>query len=140
MPAAPVVMEPVAVPASKTLSTCFADNTTGKERKDLARWIFVSMSAHPEISSLAKVSPDDRLAVNKSMAALVTRLLTENCPRQAREAMAAESSAGMIAAFRSLGEIAMQELTSNPEVSVSVGSYAQYLDEKTIQAISGTGK
>ena len=40
-------------PAGDALGRCLADNTTGRGRKDLARWVFVSMAAHPEIRPLA---------------------------------------------------------------------------------------
>ena len=33
----------------EALSRCLADNTSGRDRKDLARWVFFAMAAHPEI-------------------------------------------------------------------------------------------
>jgi hypothetical protein len=39
------------------LSTCFADRTSGKDRKDLARWIFLAMAAHPEMKEQATPTP-----------------------------------------------------------------------------------
>ena len=35
------------------LSTCVADNTSGKQRKDLARWVFFAMAAHPDFAAYA---------------------------------------------------------------------------------------
>ena len=41
-----------AVPAASTpieaTKTCLSDNTSGKDRKLLAKWIFLAMAAHPE--------------------------------------------------------------------------------------------
>ncbi|WP_411024887.1 hypothetical protein, partial [Salmonella sp. s57610] len=58
---------------------------------------------------------------DKTMAALVTRLLTANCEKQTREVASLEGNMGMYNAFRALGEVAMRELMGSPEVAASVG-------------------
>ena len=35
------------------LSSCLAENTWGKDRKDLAKWVFLAMASHPEIRQYA---------------------------------------------------------------------------------------
>lgn len=127
----------IASPATDGLSTCFADNTTGKDRKDLARWIFLAISAHPEIRSLSAATEATRDDANKTMAALVTRLLTVNCGTQTKEVMASDGNAGVFASFRTLGEVAMRELIGNPEVTASVMGYAKYLDQKKLESVLG---
>lgn len=131
----------LASPATDRLSTCLADNTSGKDRKDLARWIFLSMSVHPEIRSLSSATPAVRTDADRTMGALVTRLLTVNCERQTQEVVAQEGNIGMFNAFRSLGEVAMRELMSNPDVTASVGGYVRYLDQKKLESVlSGSAK
>src|ERR1700752_2421579 len=76
-----------AQPRSNSLTNCLADNTTGRDRKDLARWIFLSIAAHPEIKQYT--SANVSAAVDQSartMAALVTRLLTESCTKEIKAA------------------------------------------------------
>ncbi len=125
----------IAGPATDALSTCMADNTTGKDRKDLARWIFVGMSVHPEIQSLSKVSKTDRDQLDRKMAAIVTRLLTENCKVQAKLAMEKEAGeAPLRAAFGVMGKLAMQELMTNPEAQSAFTSFAKYLDTNKINS------
>src|SRR3982751_4847671 len=46
----------IAGPASQSLGTCLADNTSGRDRKELAKWIFVAMSAHPDMKDVAGVT------------------------------------------------------------------------------------
>ncbi|WP_245932819.1 hypothetical protein [Aquabacterium olei] len=122
------------------MSTCLTDNTSGKDRKDLARWIFVAMSVHPEIRSLSSVSPETRDQADKTMAALVTRLLTANCEKQTREVVSLEGNMGMYNAFRALGEVAMRELMGSPEVAASVGGYVRHLDQKKLESVFRSGK
>ncbi len=130
----------IAGPASDALSVCLADNTSGKDRKDLARWIFLAMSVHPEIRGLSSATVATRTEADKTMAALVTRLLTVNCEKQTKDVSALEGNAGMFTAFKSLGEVAMRELMSNPDVTASVGGYAKYLDQKKLESVLGKVK
>jgi len=127
----------MASPASDALGNCMRDNTNGKERKDLARWIWVSMSTHPDIRSMASISEPVRIETNKQMGELVTRLLTVNCAAQTR-AVGKEGPQGLMASFKSLGEVAMMELTSNPSVSESITAYVQFVDRKKVEEVLGT--
>lgn len=127
----------LAGPKADALAACLGDNTTGKDRKDLARWIFVAMSAHPDIQDLAKPSEAIRNGADQTMGQLVTTLLAERCTLQTREVMQQEGSAGMFNAFRVLGELAMKELMSNPEVAQSLGGYERYLDQPKLKTALG---
>lgn len=119
--------------AVEALSTCLTDASSGKDRKDLARWIFMSMAAHPEMKRLGSISAQDRAAADKAMGALMTRLMTQACGDQTRQVVrAAGSNAGIQLAFGKLGELAMQELMSNADVDAAMGSFLQYADQPLI--------
>lgn len=121
-------------PASDALTTCVADNTTGKDRKELAQWMFIAMAAHPEIKPLSNVTDDVRNGLNQRMAAMATRLITENCRVESMLAMETEGGASFEAAFGSLGKLAMQEFMSNPAVNASFVEYTKYLDKQKFEA------
>ena len=121
-------------PQSDALGTCLTDNTNGKERKELAQWIFIAISAHPEMSNLSSVSKQDREKSNKGMADIVMRLLTEDCAIQARAAVNAEGGEGLESSFKVLGRIAMQEIMSNQSVSTSIADYVKFLDQKKLRS------
>lgn len=122
-------------PSTDALAACLADNTTGKDRKDMARWVFVGMSAHPEIRGLSNVTTREKDDLDKLMAALMTRLMTENCPAQARVAMQNEGTAAFQAAFGVIGKLAMQELMTSPDVNSSFSRYAKYIDQKKMDSV-----
>lgn len=124
----------VAGPYADALSACFSDNTTGKERKELARWIFVAMAAHPEIGDLSKVTSSDREAVNKIAGDLVTRLISQNCADRAKAAIKNEGAKSLQESFGVLGKLAMQELMTNPAVASSLLGYEKYIDKKKVEA------
>ena len=77
----------VAGPATDALASCVADNTTGKDRKDLAKWVFVAMSAHPEIKPLSKASDAVKESLDKNLANIATKLITESCRTEAHLAV-----------------------------------------------------
>jgi len=68
------------------------DSLNGKERKELGKWIFLGMSAHPEISNLSNVSGAIRDGSDQYIGNLITRLLAEDCMVEARMAMKNERS------------------------------------------------
>lgn len=116
------------------LGTCMTDSLSGKERKKLARWIFLAMATHPELSGFANATPDDRAKSDKYVGELFTRLLATDC--RAEFAAASQQNAAVLeAAFQSVGEAAMMELMSNEDVNRAVLNYAQYVDQKEVNSV-----
>ena len=116
---------------------CFADSTTGKDRKDLAKWIFLAMAAHPEMKQHASdnaVTAADQSS--RTMAALVTRLLTDSCVNETRAVIKIGGSIQV--AFEGLGQLAIQELMADRSVKESIGLFERYVDQKRlIDALAG---
>ncbi len=96
------------------LGKCLVESTTADDRADLVRWMFAAATLHPAVGSLASVPVERLEAENRTTAALFTRLLTESCRVQARQAIRYEGTAALGAGFRVLGQVAGQELFSNP--------------------------
>ena len=123
------------------LTACLADNTTGRDRKDLATWIFLAMAAHPDIKQY--VGSGASAAANESartMGALVTRLLTDACAAQARLVFKEKQSESFKLAFERLGALAMQELMTDPSVNQTMGAFANYLDQARFAKLAESGK
>lgn len=118
------------------LGTCMADSLTGKERKLLALWIYFGMSAHPDMSDFTKVSTDTKTATDKQTGELITRLLTEDCPKQTQAVMKLGNSMAMQSAFELVGRVAMQELMTNPNVAQSMASFEKYMDTAKISGLA----
>lgn len=121
---------------SELLSTCVTDNTSGKDRKDLARWILLAMSSHPEFRQYAS-SEAGRVtdSTNQSVAALFESLITESCAGEANAAFKEKGSAGIGSAFEALGALAMQELMSNEDVKAAMGAFEKYVDSGKVNAV-----
>lgn len=124
-----------ASPEVEALSRCIADSTTGKDRKDLARWLFTAMSSHPDMRSISAVSPEaiDEAAIVAG--GLFTRLLADSCPKEVRAAMRVGGSRAIQTGFQTLGQLAMQELVADKDVAASMAVLERYLDRNKLEAL-----
>lgn len=111
------------------------DSLNGKERKELAKWIFLAMSSHDTIKPYSKITQSDIDESNKYMASLVTRLMTEDCPKQVKEAYKISGAKAIENAFGIVGEVAMQELMNDPKVGAAFDEYGKYIDEQKFNSI-----
>lgn len=116
------------------LGGCLVDSLNGKERKELATWIFFAIAAHPEIKSYSSASDKAIKETDEFVGKLITRLLTEDCPRQLRKADKADPLA-LEQAFELVGKVAMQELMANQNVTKSITNYVHYLDQEKINKV-----
>ena len=116
------------------LGGCLVESLNGKERKELAKWVFFAMAAHPEMKSYSNVSDKDTKETDEFVGKLITRLLAENCPRDLQKAYSADPLA-IQKAFELVGKVAMRELMTDQNVTKSISSYARYVDEDKINKV-----
>ncbi len=135
--ALPIFATPVlASPQADPLGTCLVDSLDGKERKRLARWVFFSIAAHPEIKPYLSASQQDIDSNDQWVGKLVTRLLVEDCPGEL-EAASKKDPRAIEGAFELVGEVAMHEIMRNQQVTDAIGKYGLYTDQDKISAIVG---
>lgn len=120
--------------ASEKLGTCMVDTLNGKERKSLAKWIFLAMSTHPEINIYSKATAKDIESSDEYVGKLITRILTVACPEELTLANKSDPLA-IQKAFETVGRVAMQELMSNQETMKALNNYTQYADQEKIKAL-----
>jgi len=120
------------LPQVEALSSCLVDSTTGRDRKDLAKWIFVAIGAHPEIQALAKVPRADAENVNRIAAGLFTRLITEDCVKPLRAAVDVIGPSAIEASFQVLGQVATRELMTHKDVGAALSDLEKFVDQKKL--------
>jgi hypothetical protein len=115
------------------LKRCLADNTSGKDRKDFVKWIFLAMAAHPELKQYVNSNAATAMERNsRTVAALVTRLLTDDCVNETRAAMRIEPESLRLA-LEELGELAVQELIADKSVQEAIVLVVRYLDPTLLE-------
>lgn len=118
----------------EALGRCLADSTTGKDRKELARWLFAAMTAHPEMKPLSAATPQDIDAASRTAAAIFTRLLAETCSKEVRNAVQSGGAAAIQSGFQVLGQLAMQELMTNADVGAAMAVLDRHIDKAKVEA------
>lgn len=121
--------------SAAALGSCMVDNLNGKERKSLAQWIFFAIAAHPDMTQFAQVNAGNREASDMRVGGLVTRLLTEDCPVEAKAAFAEGGSVAMEQAFGLVGQVAMQELMTDQSVNSAIAGFEKYLDADKLNSL-----
>jgi len=119
---------------TNALSSCLVDTLNGKERKSLAKWIFFSIAAHPEINTYSSASIKDINKSDQYVGKLITRILTIDCPKELKTANNADPLA-IQKAFEVVGQVAMQELMANENVMKTITNYAKYTDQDKINRV-----
>jgi hypothetical protein len=121
--------------SAQQLGVCMTDSMNGKERKNLAKWIYFGMSEHSTIKPHSNVPKADRESMDEYVGVLITRLLTEDCPKIAKVALEENGSAAFEYAFGVVGEVAMTELMAEPSVSKSLGAFERHLDQSKFDEV-----
>ena len=117
----------IAAGNSENLIKCFSDSTTGKDRKNLAKWLFTLMALHPEVSTISTISMKDREEVEKTVGLLFNRLFTE-CKGEVKASFEAGDTSSAKAGFEYLGRLAMQELMADGNVNNGYSGVNKYID------------
>lgn len=113
-------------------SSCMVDALSGKERKNLAKWIFLSISTHPDIKPYSNASSQDVQIINEYVGKLITKLLTTDCPKELKAAYKIDPQA-IQKGFEIVGRVAMQEIMTNKDTMKALTGYVQYTNEDMIR-------
>lgn len=112
------------------MAKCLVRSTTSHDRSELVKWIFAAAASNPEVKSMVSVTERQRTKLNKSIARLFERLLTDSCRKETQAAYKYEGKGTISSSFNLLGQVAGRELFSDPNVSKSVSGLTQYIDKK----------
>lgn len=122
-------------PYADDLSRCLVSSTTDADRALLMKWIFAAMSLNKEVAPYVNMPAAERDKIDRETADLYTRLLTDSCRKQTRDATRYEGPVAINAAFNMLGQIAAQGLFDDPAVAASISGLARYFDNEKIMAV-----
>jgi hypothetical protein len=123
----------LAGPYADAIGQCFANATTGKERIELAKWVFVNIALHPEVAGISAIAPEKREEINKATGAVFNRLLTDACAKEVKDAIKFGDQTALKTAFESLGKLAMQEIMNNAAVGSGFSGLEKFIDTKKIK-------
>lgn len=126
----------LAGPFADEMAQCLVRATTPADRTGLVQWMFSAMALHPDVSAMARVEGAQRERLDRSAANLIVRLMTETCRNETQQALLLEGPQTVQQSFQVLGQVAAQELFSNPQVMAGVGNLARYVDPQKFQGLT----
>ena len=123
--------------AADRLGLCMVSKTTGADRIAVAGWMLAAMASAPELHDVASVTPERKEKADRAMAAVFTRLITRDCAAESKALFALGDTSAFKQAGRPLGEVAMQELMSNPKTMEALAAYVRYLNPLDFAEVAG---
>jgi hypothetical protein len=121
---------------AEALRQCLVNKTTGEDRVAVATWLLLATASSPQLAGAATVEPGRKEQADRVMAQLFTRLLTVDCLNFSRAMLASKGQDAFEVASGTLGQIAMNELMSNPQARAAMGDYLRYLNEADFAAVN----
>ncbi len=119
-------------PFTDDFSRCLITKTTSQEKTDLVRWIYVTISFHPQLAEMSNLSSEDVEMVNIRIADYMTNVFAYKCNRELIEAIKYEGEDSVVATFELLGEIAITEIMNDEGVAMASEFFTQYLDQSIL--------
>ena len=121
---------------SDELSKCLVESSTAADRAGLVRWMFIALGSNPAVSQMVKITDADRDGASRTMGALLTKLMTDTCKDKASKALKYEGGAAIKASFEFLGQVASQDLFSDPHVANVMADVNKYVDAKKLSELT----
>jgi hypothetical protein len=115
-------------PTVDQLSDCLVKSTTAADKTAVLQWTFVALSAHPELKKFSNVNEEQRTQLDKNLAQVLQRILTEQCSAQAKAVIQAEGMQAVGDSFQELGSITGEEILKTPEVKAQLKGVVRYID------------
>jgi hypothetical protein len=116
-------------------SKCLAAKMSDADHTTAAVWLFEEMSANPTLKPMTNVTEAQRADARKAAAAMVQRLVTEDCRAQAAAALRNEGGGVLMRPFWEQGQASIGLLVRDPAVTAGMQQIAQYLDVAKLAAI-----
>ena len=118
----------MASPAVDQLSDCLVKSTTATDKTTVLQWTFVALSAHPDLKAYSNVTAQQKENLDRNLAAVLQRILVEQCAAQAKAVIQSEGLEAVGDSFQALGRTTGEEILNNPEVNHQLKGVLRYVD------------
>ena len=115
-------------PFTDDFAKCLVTKTTAQEKTDLVKWIYVTISFHPQLSQMSNLTAEDVEMANIRVADYMTNVFAYKCNDELNQAIKYEGEESIFYAFELLGELAMGELMQDQGVTAASELFIQYVD------------
>lgn len=117
-------------PAGDALARCIDTSLTKPDKTLLARWMYSAMSAYPDAQKLAPNATGPMESLNRSVAALFKKLVSQTCNDKTAMAMQTDGKGAIEDAFKLLPQVGVRELITDPAVAKQLAGLQKFMEEK----------
>jgi hypothetical protein len=125
----------IAGPFADDMAKCLVKSTSDADRTDLVRWMFSSMSLHPDLASMSTISAQARNEIDAKVGKLYARLLFESCKSETAQAVQNEGPQTIQYAFQILGQVAARGLFTDPHVTGAMQALEKNIDQAKLKEL-----
>ena len=115
-------------PFGDEMARCLVTSTNNRDKNKLVKWMFRVYGEHPEVSYMVDLSDREKKVIDKDVAQIFTRLLSEDCIDETKKALDYEGDNVMFTAFSVLGRAAAKGFNDNPSVKRSINKFTELID------------
>ena len=115
-------------PFGDEVARCLVTSTNNRDKTKLVKWIFRVYGDHPEVSYMVDLSDREKKVIDKEVAQIFTRLLSEDCKDETKKALDYEGDNVMFTAYSILGQAAAEGFNDDPNVKRSISKFTEFID------------
>ena len=115
-------------PFGDEMAKCLVTSTSNRDRTKLVKWMFRVYGEHPEVSYMVDLSDREKKVIDKDIADVFTRLLSEDCVDETKKALDYEGDNVVFTAFSILGQAAAEGFNDDPNVKRSISKFTEFID------------
>ena len=123
-------------PFEDEMAKCLVKSTNNRDRNKLIKWIFRVYGDHPEVSYMVEISEREKKIIDKDVADIFTRLLSDDCINETKKAKKYEGDNALITAFQILGKVAANGIMDNPNVTSSINKFSYLVDSEKLKYLN----
>ena len=115
-------------PFGDEMARCLVTSTNKRDKAKLVKWVLKVYGEHPAVYNMVDLSDREKKVIDKDIADVFTRLLSEDCVDETKKALDYEGDNVMFTAFQALGQVAAQGFNVNPIVERNINKFTEFIE------------
>lgn len=116
------------------LSQCLVNATSEQDRSTVVQWLFVALSAHPDLKGFSNVTPEQKQQLDQKLATVLQTTIADKCQAQTKAVIQNEGIQAVGQSFQALGQTTGKAILNDPAVNAQLRGTLRYIDLNKLAA------
>jgi hypothetical protein len=116
------------------LSDCLETSMSAQDRSTVVQWMFVALSAHPDLKNFSQVTAEQKASLDQKLAGVLQSTLAEKCAAQTKAVIQNEGLQSVADSFQGLGQTTGKDILNDPAVNAQLRGTLRYIDLNKLAA------